>query len=58
MERWLSSPDPDIRWIMRENLAKSRLVREVIPGFAARFDIADLVMCLVPRHVLIVSATK
>ena len=27
MERWLASPDPDIRWIMRENLAKKRLVR-------------------------------
>jgi dienelactone hydrolase len=30
---------------------------EVIPGFAARFDIADLVMCMAPRRVLIVSAT-
>ena len=27
MERWLVSPDPDIRWIMRENLKKNRLVR-------------------------------
>jgi hypothetical protein len=27
MERWLTSPDPDIRWIMRENLAKNRLAR-------------------------------
>ena len=27
MERWLESPDPDIRWIMRENLKKNRLVR-------------------------------
>ena len=27
MERWLDSPDPDIRWIMRENLKKNRLVR-------------------------------
>jgi len=26
MERWLTSPDPDIRWIMHENLAKNRLV--------------------------------
>jgi cephalosporin-C deacetylase-like acetyl esterase len=24
---------------------------EVIPGFAARFDIADLVMCMAPRRV-------
>jgi dienelactone hydrolase len=31
---------------------------EVIPGFAARFDIADLVMCMAPRRVLIVSATN
>ena len=27
MERWLVSPDPDVRWIMRENLKKNRLVR-------------------------------
>ena len=27
MEHWLVSPDPDIRWIMRENLKKNRLVR-------------------------------
>jgi hypothetical protein len=27
MERWLVSPDPDIGWIMRENLKKNRLVR-------------------------------
>lgn len=27
MERWLASHDPDIRWIMRENLAKKRLIR-------------------------------
>jgi hypothetical protein len=27
MERWLTSADPDIRWIMRENLAKNRLIR-------------------------------
>jgi len=27
LERWLTSPDPDIRSIMRENLAKNRLVR-------------------------------
>jgi len=30
---------------------------EVIPGFAARFDIQDLVMCIAPRRVLVVSAT-
>jgi len=27
MERWLADPDQDIRWIMRENLKKKRLVR-------------------------------
>jgi len=27
MERWIGDPDPDIRWIMRENLRKNRLVR-------------------------------
>jgi dienelactone hydrolase len=31
---------------------------EVIPGFAARFDIQDLVMCMAPRHMLVVSATE
>jgi dienelactone hydrolase len=31
---------------------------EVIPGFAARFDIADLVACFAPRNLLIVSATE
>ena len=27
MEKWLANPDPDVRWIMRENLKKNRLVR-------------------------------
>jgi hypothetical protein len=27
LERWLDSPDPDVRWIMRENLKKARLSR-------------------------------
>jgi hypothetical protein len=27
MEKWLASPDPDIRWIMAENLKKNRLAR-------------------------------
>jgi hypothetical protein len=27
MEKWLVEPDPDVRWIMRENLKKNRLVR-------------------------------
>jgi dienelactone hydrolase len=31
---------------------------EVIPGFAARYDIPDLVTCFAPRRLLIVSATN
>lgn len=31
---------------------------EVIPGFAARFDIPDLIACFAPRPILLVSATK
>jgi dienelactone hydrolase len=31
---------------------------EVIPGFATRFDIADLVICITPRRVLLLSATE
>ena len=27
MEKWRASPDPDARWIMRENLKKNRLAR-------------------------------
>jgi hypothetical protein len=27
MEPWLASPDPDVRWIMKENLKKNRLAR-------------------------------
>ena len=27
MEKWLGSDDPDIRWIMRENLKKNRLAK-------------------------------
>lgn len=27
MEKWLLNPDPDIRWIMRENLKKNRLAK-------------------------------
>jgi dienelactone hydrolase len=31
---------------------------EVIPGFAARYDIPDLVTCFAPRRILLVSATN
>ena len=27
IEKWLAEPDPDVRWIMRENLKKARLSR-------------------------------
>jgi hypothetical protein len=27
MEHWLSSPDKDVRWIMKENLKKNRLAK-------------------------------
>jgi hypothetical protein len=27
LERWFACPDPDIRWILRENLKKNRLER-------------------------------
>ncbi len=26
-ERWARDPDPDVRWLVRQNLAKSRLTR-------------------------------
>jgi hypothetical protein len=27
MEHWIASPDPDIRWIMKHNLKKKRLLK-------------------------------
>jgi hypothetical protein len=27
MEKWFACDDPDVRWIMRENLKKNRLER-------------------------------
>lgn len=33
-ERWLASTDHDVRWIMRQNLAKQRLVR-IDPGWVS-----------------------
>ncbi len=26
-EKWLKTPDPDIRWTLKQNLSKSRLMR-------------------------------
>jgi len=37
--RWLPDPDPDVRWIVRQNLAKGRLVRAA-PEFAREATIA------------------
>jgi hypothetical protein len=34
MERWLLSEDPDIRWVMRENLRKNRLAKAA-PGWTS-----------------------
>lgn len=39
MEKWLPSSDPDIRWIMRENLKKNRLIR-MDAGWVARCQAA------------------
>ncbi len=36
MERWLASDDPDVRWVMRENLKKARLAKAG-PGWVARW---------------------
>ncbi len=35
LERWLGDPNPDVRWIVRENLAKARLAR-VAPAWVER----------------------
>lgn len=32
LERWLSDPDPDVRWIVSQNLGKARLVK-LAPGW-------------------------
>ena len=41
MERWLRSDDPDVRWIMKTNLGKSRMValgKDWVTGRRAAFD--------------------
>ena len=40
MEKWLDSHDPDVRWIMRENLKKNRLVR-MDAAWVAQWRAAD-----------------
>ncbi len=37
MERWFASPDRDVRWIMRQNLSKQRLIR-VAPDWVAAWQ--------------------
>jgi hypothetical protein len=39
MERWLADPDRDVRWVMRQNLAKARLAR-ADPAWTARWRAA------------------
>lgn len=34
-EAWLADPDPDLRWMLRENLKKARLSRMDPDWFAA-----------------------
>jgi hypothetical protein len=36
MERWFSCDDPDIHWVMRENLRKKRL-EKAVPGWTANW---------------------
>jgi len=41
MERWLRSDDPDVRWIMKTNLGKSRMAalgKDWVTGRRAAFD--------------------
>ena len=37
MEKWLTSIDPDVRWVMQQNLSKARLSR-VAPEWVARWS--------------------
>jgi hypothetical protein len=41
MERWLTSDDRDVRWIMRENLRKARL-RRLDPAWVERWTAHEL----------------
>jgi hypothetical protein len=36
MEKWCRDPDPDVRWVMRENLRKNRLAR-IDPAWSAKW---------------------
>jgi len=37
MERWMRSEDHDVRWVMKQNLAKKRLAAPG-PGWVARWQ--------------------
>ena len=37
MEKWLASTDPDVRWVMKENLKKNRLLR-LDPAWVQRWS--------------------
>lgn len=39
MEGWLADPDPDVRWIMRQNLRRARM-RRADPGWTGRWQAA------------------
>jgi hypothetical protein len=54
--RWLSGAACTYQHKMAHETGSE--MAEVIPGFAARYDISDLVTCFTPRPLLIVSATK
>lgn len=43
MEGWIASPDPDIRWIMKQNLKKKRLLRMDEAWVQAQLEALDSV---------------
>jgi hypothetical protein len=42
LEHWAASGDPDVRWLVRENLKKARLARADPARLAALRDLAGL----------------
>jgi hypothetical protein len=46
-ERWLNSPDPDVRWVMRENLKKNRLLR-IDPAWVEQAKNIEIKRCVAP----------
>jgi hypothetical protein len=41
MERWIGSEDPDVRWVMRQNLAKKRIAKAGTEWVAAMTAMVD-----------------